>query len=218
MSTEAAHAISRPRAVTPLASRAWPARHAIACNEGWRRTLEWFGVPFIACERDGTFSLSAAAESLVAGSANGTTLMAQAICLARAAAAESVTVAVAGQPMLLREVASATRSMMLGVHLVHDGGARRTGVVVLRPLAQAGGSPTVDGLTPREREVAALIAIGRPTKEIAAALSISTHTARHHTERVFAKLGVQTRAAVAAVLGQRETGHSSHSGAIAISR
>jgi DNA-binding CsgD family transcriptional regulator len=67
------------------------------------------------------------------------------------------------------------------------------------------------GLTPREDEVAALIAIGRATKEIAAELSISTHTARHHTERVFAKLGVQSRAAVASIVGAGlRMGRSSH--------
>ena len=49
------------------------------------------------------------------------------------------------------------------------------------------------GLTPREQEVARLIAAGHSTKSLGAALSISCHTARRHTERVFAKLGVRGR-------------------------
>jgi DNA-binding CsgD family transcriptional regulator len=48
-------------------------------------------------------------------------------------------------------------------------------------------------LTKRELEVAALVAEGKPTKNVAAALSISIHTARRHTEQVFRKLGVHSR-------------------------
>jgi DNA-binding CsgD family transcriptional regulator len=55
-------------------------------------------------------------------------------------------------------------------------------------------------LTAREVEVARLLAVGKQTSEVAEALGVSTHTARHHTEHVLAKLGVKTRAAVAALL------------------
>jgi DNA-binding CsgD family transcriptional regulator len=55
-------------------------------------------------------------------------------------------------------------------------------------------------LTAREAEVARLLALGRSNGAIAAALGISAHTARHHTESVMAKLGVRSRAAVAARL------------------
>jgi DNA-binding CsgD family transcriptional regulator len=50
------------------------------------------------------------------------------------------------------------------------------------------------GLTARETEVAAMLAQGRSNSAIAAALHISTHTARHHTQSVLAKLGVHSRA------------------------
>lgn len=49
------------------------------------------------------------------------------------------------------------------------------------------------GLTAREAEVAVLLAGGATEKRIAAALGISPHTARHHTERVFVRLGVRSR-------------------------
>jgi DNA-binding CsgD family transcriptional regulator len=48
-------------------------------------------------------------------------------------------------------------------------------------------------LTPREREVAALLTLRRTNAEIAAALGVSAHTARHHTESVLRKCGVSSR-------------------------
>jgi DNA-binding NarL/FixJ family response regulator len=57
-------------------------------------------------------------------------------------------------------------------------------------------------LTDREVEVAHLLALGKSNSEVAAALSISEHTCRRHTERVLTKLGVRSRAAVAASLAQ----------------
>lgn len=52
------------------------------------------------------------------------------------------------------------------------------------------------GLTPKEVEVVRLLAEGRSNAAIATALCISPHTARHHTERIMAKLGVRSRAEV----------------------
>jgi DNA-binding NarL/FixJ family response regulator len=49
-------------------------------------------------------------------------------------------------------------------------------------------------LTPREMQVAMLLAEGRSNQDIASALDVSPHTARHHTQHVLAKLGVHSRA------------------------
>lgn len=49
------------------------------------------------------------------------------------------------------------------------------------------------GLTPREMQVAMLLAEGRSNADVASALTISSHTARHHTQHVLAKLGVHSR-------------------------
>ncbi len=49
-------------------------------------------------------------------------------------------------------------------------------------------------LTAREAEVATLLGQGRSNSAIASALNISSHTARHHTQRVLAKLEVHSRA------------------------
>jgi DNA-binding CsgD family transcriptional regulator len=55
------------------------------------------------------------------------------------------------------------------------------------------------GLTPREREVLALIADGRTNRQIAEALFISAKTASVHVSNILAKLGVANRGEAAAV-------------------
>jgi DNA-binding CsgD family transcriptional regulator len=49
------------------------------------------------------------------------------------------------------------------------------------------------GLTPREREIAGLVAEDLSDAEIAAAIQISPHTVRQHLKGVYRKLGVRTR-------------------------
>lgn len=73
-------------------------------------------------------------------------------------------------------------------------------VVVLSPRPAVALSPALERLSTRERAVADLIAKGDSTKCIAATLRISEHTVRRHTEHLFAKLGVRSRAAVAALV------------------
>lgn len=57
----------------------------------------------------------------------------------------------------------------------------------------AAAMPGQDALTPREREVLALLAEGLSNKAIAERLAISEHTAKFHVNAVLAKLGVQRR-------------------------
>jgi len=56
------------------------------------------------------------------------------------------------------------------------------------------------GLTPREREVLALVAEGRTNRQIAEALFISDKTASVHVSNILAKLGVANRAEAAAAV------------------
>jgi DNA-binding CsgD family transcriptional regulator len=56
------------------------------------------------------------------------------------------------------------------------------------------------GLTARETEVALLVGQGKSNVSIAKSLGISTHTARHHTQRVLGKLKVHSRAEAGAKL------------------
>ena len=57
-------------------------------------------------------------------------------------------------------------------------------------------------LTDREVEVAELLVKRRTNAEIASALGVSLHTARHHTESVFLKIGVHSRVAMEQVICQ----------------
>jgi non-specific serine/threonine protein kinase len=61
-------------------------------------------------------------------------------------------------------------------------------------------------LTPREQEVAALIAEGKSNREIADVLVIAEPTAERHVANILNKLGVRSRAQVAAWQARRGTG------------
>lgn len=75
-------------------------------------------------------------------------------------------------------------------------------VVIVIAILDDSGAPSADhlhtryGLSPREVEVARLLADGLSTRELSAALRVSSHTARHHTENVLRKLRVKRRAEV----------------------
>ncbi len=56
-------------------------------------------------------------------------------------------------------------------------------------------------ITRREREIALLAAQGISSKQIASRLFISSRTVDNHLAKVYVKLGVRTRAELAAVLG-----------------
>lgn len=55
-----------------------------------------------------------------------------------------------------------------------------------------------DGLTARQVEVLALVAMGKSNREIATELVISQKTVARHLENIFAKLGISSRTAAAA--------------------
>jgi DNA-binding NarL/FixJ family response regulator len=52
----------------------------------------------------------------------------------------------------------------------------------------------VAGLSPREVAVLRLVAAGRSTREIAAALSVSLRTAERHVTTLYGKIGARNRA------------------------
>jgi DNA-binding CsgD family transcriptional regulator len=66
-----------------------------------------------------------------------------------------------------------------------------------------GPATAVSVLTPREREVALLAAAHTSSREIAARLHLSVRTVDNHLGRVYAKLGISSRAQLAAVLQVR---------------
>jgi DNA-binding CsgD family transcriptional regulator/tetratricopeptide (TPR) repeat protein len=72
-------------------------------------------------------------------------------------------------------------------------------------LGRIGGrAPSPGGLTPTEHRVAALVAEGRPTKEVAGVLFVSPKTIEKHLTRIYAKLDVHSRAELAHKLVGRE--------------
>ena len=60
-------------------------------------------------------------------------------------------------------------------------------------------------LTPREREVALLVAQGLTNRQIAQELSLSTNTANNHVARILRKLGLRSRAQIAAWMTERRS-------------
>jgi NarL family two-component system response regulator LiaR len=73
---------------------------------------------------------------------------------------------------------------------------------LVRPVANAGA--VGDDLTPREREVLALMVKGLTNPEIAERLVVSRSTAKAHVSNVLAKLGVSNRAEAVALAVQRK--------------
>lgn len=85
------------------------------------------------------------------------------------------------------------------------GELRRLGHRVAPGLAGRG----VGALSAREHEVAELVTLGRSNRQIAEALFLSPRTVETHVARVFAKLGVASRAAVAGAIERARLGHPS---------
>jgi DNA-binding NarL/FixJ family response regulator len=66
------------------------------------------------------------------------------------------------------------------------------------PSARRAEAERFDGLSPREREVAALVAAGKSNREIADALVLGERTIETHVSNILAKLGFTSRAQIAA--------------------
>ena len=60
-------------------------------------------------------------------------------------------------------------------------------------------APSPTSLSPREREILALVAEGMGNKIVAARLGISEHTVKTHVASIFEKLGADTRAEAVAI-------------------
>jgi len=95
------------------------------------------------------------------------------------------------------EIARAVRAAHAGEALLDPSVAAR----LVEAIAQPAGARPSERLTPREREVLALIGRGLPNKRIARELGVSEKTVKTHVGHVLAKLGVtdRTQAALHAV-------------------
>ena len=80
--------------------------------------------------------------------------------------------------------------------VVHGEPAALAPAARIAPARSPEGSPA--RLSRREREVAALVALGRSNREIAEELVISLATAERHVANILTKLGYHSRARLAA--------------------
>lgn len=103
------------------------------------------------------------------------------------------------------EIAGAIRAVAAGQAVLGPGLAGRLLQQLEAPTAPpASAGEPFPTLTPREREILGLLAAGRRTAEIAAALHLSPKTVSNNLTTVFAKLQVADR--TAAVIRAREHG------------
>ena len=96
-------------------------------------------------------------------------------------------------PQAARAALARGRAMRLDAAVAYAA-AGDPGAAPSAPTPGGGGA----GLTPREREVAALVAGGATNREIAGRLVISERTAERHVENILARLGLRSRAQIAA--------------------
>ena len=73
-----------------------------------------------------------------------------------------------------------------------------TPALTVRPSPPVAATSRLDGLTPREREVADLLARGYSNQQIAEALVLTRGTVANHVAHILGKLGVANRTQVAA--------------------
>jgi DNA-binding CsgD family transcriptional regulator len=92
----------------------------------------------------------------------------------------------------VREAAAAARTL------------RRLGRRLPRRARSPAHAAGLAGLSSREREVAERVASGKTNREVATALFLSEKTIGSHLARIYDKLGVHSRAALAAIVA-RET-------------
>ncbi len=161
--------------------------------------LEGFDVPFICVDEDSRVTRASSAARKVLASVTDPSNAMGAMARAATAALNRPRCRTGDRAFeVLGEIPAAGLGGTMVIHRPQRAMPGVAAVVVLRSdSTKQNDSEIVSLLTPRESEVARLVADGAPNKEIAARLSISEHTARHHTERLFEKLGVRNRTSLA---------------------
>jgi len=102
--------------------------------------------------------------------------------------------------VLKSELLAAIRLAADGVPTLHP----RAQQHLMRGIAEPESPSPFGTLTPRERDVLALIAQGESNKRIAAALNLSIGTVKGYVSAIFEKLGVQDRTQAALLVAKHE--------------
>ncbi len=95
-----------------------------------------------------------------------------------------------GVGYLLKDRIAHAATLFDALHRVVAGECVVDSAIVRRMLDRARREDPLDGLTPREREVLALMAEGRSNGSICQALTLQPKTVETHVSRVFTKLGL----------------------------
>jgi DNA-binding NarL/FixJ family response regulator len=98
-------------------------------------------------------------------------------------------------PAILREAVRAVHNggAFFGADVaVHLAAAIRGEPPTAQPMQEKSPAELLERLTPREREVLQLVAAGKSSKEIAAALGISVRTAEAHRDSIGKKTGIRS--------------------------
>jgi DNA-binding CsgD family transcriptional regulator len=152
---------------------------------------------------DAAAAIDTAREALpLAESAGNPVLVARAHALIGTALARAGSVEVG-----IAELESAERTLYAAGALREADAAaqelRRLGRRARRRIRDSRGGAGAGGiasLSPREREVATLVAAGKRNRDVAAALFVSEKTVESHLARIYDKLGVRSRAALATIV------------------
>jgi DNA-binding NarL/FixJ family response regulator len=102
--------------------------------------------------------------------------------------------------VLKSELLTAIRLAADGVPTLHP----RAQQHLMRGIAEPEAPSPFGALTPRERDVLALIAQGESNKRIAAALNLSIGTVKGYVSAIFEKLGVEDRTQAALLVAKHE--------------
>jgi DNA-binding CsgD family transcriptional regulator len=109
-----------------------------------------------------------------------------------------------------RQKSAARESVERAIEIFDDLGAKAWSDRARAELARTGRrSSSSDELTPTERRIAELVATGASNKEVAAAAFVSVKTVEANLSRVYAKLGIRSRAALAHLLADADRGDGS---------
>lgn len=163
--------------------------------------LSTFGLPFLAYGRDGQrIHASEAAIALISAVVPESDAWAQLSTVVCSVLARQGAVSSPKRP----SVPAVDGSYEIVVHVPDRYVPRIGAIILLHSIVPARVEFDLcrSGLTSREAQIARLIAQGHSAKAIATRLAISPHTVRRHTERVFSKLGVHSRASLGLILAR----------------